>query len=140
MPRALWRVTILATAVATCGCSGSSGVTEDAGGGAEASLPDGAVAQFASCARGGPGISSCGAASELLHQPRGHGRHVLPHVRGRRLGSDRRGSRRRADPATVSNFRLDKYLVTVGRFRQFVSAWNGGRATCLPRARASTRT
>jgi formylglycine-generating enzyme required for sulfatase activity len=27
-----------------------------------------------------------------------------------------------ADPATVSNFRLDKYLVTVGRFRQFVSA------------------
>ena len=31
-----------------------------------------------------------------------------------------------ADPATVSGFRLDKYEVTVGRFRQFVSAWNGG--------------
>jgi formylglycine-generating enzyme required for sulfatase activity len=31
-----------------------------------------------------------------------------------------------ADPATVSNFRLDKYLVTVGRYRQFVSAFNGG--------------
>jgi sulfatase modifying factor 1 len=30
------------------------------------------------------------------------------------------------DPATVSGFRLDKYLVTVGRFRQFVSAWTGG--------------
>jgi formylglycine-generating enzyme required for sulfatase activity len=27
-----------------------------------------------------------------------------------------------ADPATVSNFRLDKYLVTVGRYRQFVNA------------------
>jgi formylglycine-generating enzyme required for sulfatase activity len=27
-----------------------------------------------------------------------------------------------ADPATVSGFRLDKYAVTVGRFRQFVSA------------------
>jgi formylglycine-generating enzyme len=27
-----------------------------------------------------------------------------------------------ADPATVSSFRLDKYLVTVGRFRQFVDA------------------
>ena len=27
-----------------------------------------------------------------------------------------------ADPATVSDFRLDKYLVTVGRFRQFVNA------------------
>lgn len=31
-----------------------------------------------------------------------------------------------ADPATVSNFRLDKYEVTVGRFRQFVTAWRGG--------------
>jgi len=31
-----------------------------------------------------------------------------------------------SDPATVSSFRLDKYLVTVGRFRQFVNAWNEG--------------
>ena len=31
-----------------------------------------------------------------------------------------------ADPATVSGFRLDKYDVTVGRFRQFVRAWNQG--------------
>jgi formylglycine-generating enzyme required for sulfatase activity len=31
-----------------------------------------------------------------------------------------------ADPATVSGFRMDKYLVTVGRFRQFVNAWNNG--------------
>lgn len=31
-----------------------------------------------------------------------------------------------ADPASVSSFCLDKYLVTVGRFRQFVTAWNGG--------------
>jgi sulfatase modifying factor 1 len=31
-----------------------------------------------------------------------------------------------AYPTTVSDFRLDKYLVTVGRFRQFVNAWNGG--------------
>jgi formylglycine-generating enzyme len=29
-----------------------------------------------------------------------------------------------ADPATVNGFRLDKYLVTVGRFRQFVTAWS----------------
>jgi sulfatase modifying factor 1 len=32
------------------------------------------------------------------------------------------GPIREADPATVSTFRLDKYLVTVGRFRQFVNA------------------
>ncbi len=31
-----------------------------------------------------------------------------------------------ADPATISTFSLDKYLVTVGRFRQFVAAWNDG--------------
>jgi formylglycine-generating enzyme required for sulfatase activity len=31
-----------------------------------------------------------------------------------------------ADPATISNFRLDKYLVTVGRYRQFVAVFNGG--------------
>jgi formylglycine-generating enzyme required for sulfatase activity len=32
----------------------------------------------------------------------------------------------RVAPATVSDFRLDKYEVTVGRFRNFVSAWNAG--------------
>ena len=31
-----------------------------------------------------------------------------------------------ADPAAVSGFRLDRYEVTVGRFRAFVNAWNGG--------------
>jgi formylglycine-generating enzyme required for sulfatase activity len=29
-------------------------------------------------------------------------------------------------PATISSFRLDKYEVTVGRFRKFVDAWVGG--------------
>src|SRR5690606_7167704 len=29
-------------------------------------------------------------------------------------------------PATVSTFRLDKYEVTVGRFRKFAAAWDGG--------------
>jgi formylglycine-generating enzyme required for sulfatase activity len=32
----------------------------------------------------------------------------------------------RENPATVSNFRLDKYEITVGRFRQFVNAVIGG--------------
>jgi formylglycine-generating enzyme required for sulfatase activity len=31
-----------------------------------------------------------------------------------------------AYPATVSDFRLDKFEVTVGRFRQFKAAWDGG--------------
>jgi formylglycine-generating enzyme required for sulfatase activity len=40
--------------------------------------------------------------------------------------NDGSGPTGEADPAAVSGFRLDKYLVTVGRFRQFVNAWNGG--------------
>jgi formylglycine-generating enzyme required for sulfatase activity len=36
------------------------------------------------------------------------------------------------DPATVSTFRLDKYDVTVGRFRRFVAAWNGGSGYSPP--------
>jgi formylglycine-generating enzyme required for sulfatase activity len=44
-----------------------------------------------------------------------------------------------ADPATISSFRLDKYLVTVGRFRQFVAAWNGG-AGWLPPAGSGKHT
>jgi formylglycine-generating enzyme required for sulfatase activity len=36
------------------------------------------------------------------------------------------------DPATVSSFRLDKYEVTVGRFRQFVNDWNGGAGYVPP--------
>ena len=31
-----------------------------------------------------------------------------------------------SSPATVSGFKLDKFEVTVGRFRQFVNAWVGG--------------
>jgi len=34
-----------------------------------------------------------------------------------------------ADPATVSSFRLDKYLVTVGRFRQYVNSLTVGTGT-----------
>jgi formylglycine-generating enzyme required for sulfatase activity len=44
-----------------------------------------------------------------------------------------------ADPATVSGYRLDKYLVTVGRFRQFVSAWNRG-AGYMPSAGSGKHT
>jgi formylglycine-generating enzyme required for sulfatase activity len=32
----------------------------------------------------------------------------------------------RAYPATVSDFRLDKFEITVGRFRKFKAAWDGG--------------
>jgi formylglycine-generating enzyme required for sulfatase activity len=40
--------------------------------------------------------------------------------------NDGSGAQNTADPATISDFRLDKYLVTVGRFRNFVAAWDQG--------------
>jgi formylglycine-generating enzyme len=40
--------------------------------------------------------------------------------------NDGSGPTNEADPATVNDFSLDKYLVTVGRFRQFVVTWKTG--------------
>jgi len=46
-----------------------------------------------------------------------------------------------ADPASVSGFRLDEDLVTVGQFRLFVSAWNvDGGAGYLPPAESGKHT
>jgi sulfatase modifying factor 1 len=66
-----------------------------------------------SCGGGGPGVSNCGpggnescCASVL----------VTGGTFYRTYGSGN------ADPATVSSFQLDKYEVTVGRFRQFIAA------------------
>ncbi len=42
------------------------------------------------------------------------------------------GATGEAHPASLSGFRLDKYLVTVGRFRQFVNAWNNGNGYTPP--------
>jgi formylglycine-generating enzyme required for sulfatase activity len=65
---------------------------------------------------------TCGAAAESCC--------TSPEVTGgtfyRTYTNDGSGPTAEADPATVSSFRLDKYDVTVGRFRQFVSAWNAG--------------
>jgi hypothetical protein len=91
-----------------------------------------------SCAPGGPGMTNCGpggSGSESCctslavaggtyfrtYDPPGPDGGLI-------LASDG-GPTGEADPATVSGFRLDKYLVTVGRFRQFVNAWNGGGYT-----------
>jgi sulfatase modifying factor 1 len=52
------------------------------------------------------------------------------------------GATGEADPATISGFRLDKYLVTVGRFRQFVAAVlpAGNAAGWLPAAGSGKHT
>jgi sulfatase modifying factor 1 len=75
----------------------------------------------ANCKVKGPGNTNCGAANESCC--------VSPVVAGgtydRTYMNDGTVTGL-ADPATISSFRLDKYPVTVGRFRQFVAAWKGG--------------
>jgi sulfatase modifying factor 1 len=86
-----------------------------------------------SCAPGGPGLTDCGPSKEScctsLEVPGGAFYRTYdpldPVDGGVQLSADG-GPSAEADPATVSGFRLDKYQVTVGRFRQFVRAWNGG--------------
>jgi len=71
-----------------------------------------------SCVAGGPGLNNCGAASESCCTS-------LPVATGtyfRTYTNSGDGGTGEADPASVSSFRLDKYLVTLGRFRQFANA------------------
>jgi formylglycine-generating enzyme required for sulfatase activity len=74
-----------------------------------------------SCAPGGDGLTNCGSASEscctsLLVTGGTYHREYTSLPDG--------GPTAQANLATVASFRLDKYEVTVGRFRQFVAAWN----------------
>src|SRR5580658_5584959 len=89
------------------------GGPEAVGGGSSSGPP--------SCEPGGPGMTNCGASGETccasLEVQGG------TYFRTYNYGSSPTAE---ADPATLSTFRLDKYLVTVGRFRRFVNAWNGG--------------
>lgn len=83
----------------------------------------------ASCAAGGDGMTNCGpggSGSEScctsLEVMAAFESEASPFYRTYTYGE----TSSYADPATVSGFRLDEYLVTVGRFRQFVAAWTGG--------------
>jgi len=91
-----------------------------------------------SCQTNGPGLTNCGASSEScctsLEVPGGTYDRTYTNAGGGPVGA--------ADPASVSAFRLDKYLVTVGRFRQFASAWGGvdGGAGYFPAAGSGKHT
>ncbi|HEY5147353.1 MAG TPA: formylglycine-generating enzyme family protein [Polyangiaceae bacterium] len=87
-----------------------------------ASCSGGVCGQPASCQVSAVGTTTCGSSSEscCASLEVSGGAYHRTHTNS---GSGPTGE---ADPATVSGFRLDKYDVTVGRFRQFVSAWNGG--------------
>ncbi len=99
------------------------------------------------CAHAGPGISDCGQAKESCCTSSAvmggtYYRTYNVGPAGEAEGIDRQadgGSAGNNDSATVSSFQLDKYDVTVGRFRQFVLAWNGGKGY-LPAAGSGKHT
>ncbi len=81
-----------------------------------------------SCQAGGDGVTNCGASSESCCTSLD----VTGGTFDRTYTNTGTGPTGEADPATVSGYRLDKYDVTVGRFRQFVTAWNGGSGWTPP--------
>ena len=112
------------------------GAPADAGAASDASLTDanetdassgaayldGGVPVARSCLTSGDGVTNCGVAEEncctSLTVPGG--------TFFRTYTNDGTGPVGEADPATISTFRLDKYDVTLGRFRRFVDAWKTG--------------
>lgn len=81
-----------------------------------------------SCQAPGAGVTGCGPNGESCCAS-------LPVPGGayhRTFTNDGLGATDLADPAWVSDFRLDKYLVTVGRYRSFVAAWKGGTGYTPP--------
>lgn len=128
----------------TTECSGGGLVTCSANGQWGAPVACAASAPFCasgacttvppSCEPGGAGLTNCGSASEScctsLEVTGGTFFRAYDDANldgGVKLAPDG-GPTGESAPATISGFQLDKYLVTVGRFRQFVAAWNGGGA------------
>jgi len=118
-------------------CNGCGNVTVD--GGADGSIADGsdsasdsgtdaASLGMQSCATAGDGLTNCGTVSESccasLAVPSGTYYRTYTNSGTVATGED--------DSASVTGFRLDKYEVTVGRFRQFVAAWNNGSGYTPP--------
>jgi formylglycine-generating enzyme required for sulfatase activity len=104
----------------------ASSSESDAGGfeppDASPDAPEEGMPEPPSCQGTGAGLDNCGAAAESCCTS-------LPVAGGsyyRSFQNTGNGPTDEAAPATVSPFRLDKYLVTVGRFRQFVAAWDAG--------------
>ncbi len=112
-----------ALAFVLAGCGGRVGAANRGSG------SPGSSTAGTSCALAGPETTRCGNEPEscCTSLPVSGGtfdRSYLP--------SADAGSSGEADPATVSGLLLDKYDVTVGRFRPFVAAWNRGAGWTPP--------
>jgi formylglycine-generating enzyme required for sulfatase activity len=136
-PKAAGASTVIVGFAAACGGSialGGAGLDGGVG-----SSPD-SGSQPPSCEPGGPGMTNCGpggsgtesCCTSLEVTGGTYYRTYDPVDGGAVTLADDGGPAGLADPATVSGFRLDKYEVTVGRFRQFVNAWTGGSGWLPP--------
>ncbi len=91
------------------------------------SRSDSDASAFASCDLPGAGTARCGelqescCATTAVEGGTFYRTYDLD-ADGGAIAADDGGPSGETDPATVSSFRLDKYLVTVGRFRSFVTA------------------
>jgi formylglycine-generating enzyme required for sulfatase activity len=106
---------------------GEAGVAPDVGvvdAGEALSCPDAAGSLPSSCAPGGAGMTNCGAGP--CFESCCTSLEVAAGTYYRTYVNSGGGPSAEANPAHVSGFRLDKYDVTVGRFGQFVKAWNEG--------------
>ncbi len=94
-----------------------------------------------SCLPGGPGMTNCGTGGSGTESCC-TSLEVTGGTFYRTYANDGGGPTGEAAPASVSSFRLDKYDVTVGRFRQFVSATlpTDGGAGWLPSAGSGKHT
>jgi formylglycine-generating enzyme len=107
-----------------CGAGGVCEQTADGTGCAvTGSCESGSCVQPASCQPGGAGMTNCGAASSTSCCNTSE---VPGGSYDRSYDGLSTGFTSASSPATVSKFRLDAYEVTVGRFRQFVTAWDAG--------------
>ncbi len=122
---------------ATCphGCCRDDGACEPGGGEACGGSSCAACGVGPSCLATGAGVTNCGSASESCCTSL----EVSGGTYHRTYTNSGTGPTGEADSASVSSFRLDKYLVTVGRYRRFVAAWNGG-AGWLPVAGSGKHT
>ena len=91
------------------------GVASDAGG-------SGPRPSTANCSAAAPGVTNCGTGSESCCTSLD----VTGGTYDRTYTNSGAAATGLADPATISAFRLDKYLVTVGRFRQYVDYVTSG--------------
>jgi formylglycine-generating enzyme required for sulfatase activity len=143
-------------------CSCQSGATQCSGDAVETCGPDGAWGNLwpcatgacvggacagstttaPSCAPGGPGMTNCGAGGSgnescctSLEVPGGTFYGIDVSRDGPLQANGQPALEAESMPATVSGFRLDKFLVTVSRFRQYVDYITG--VTGVPPANGS---